>query len=88
MEITRQRAVLAAQTGVSPEKIVAELAAIAFDHLGEQPELKAFTVEELRQLVSKTHTPETDAESAQLSPSIMPDTGGEFAIRLRCGSQN
>jgi hypothetical protein len=34
-EITRQRAILAAQEDVTPEKIVAELAAIAFADLGD-----------------------------------------------------
>ena len=39
--------------------------------------MKAFTDEASCQLVSKTHTSDVDAESAQLAPSGAAGTGGE-----------
>lgn len=39
--------------------------------------MKAFTDEASCQLVSKTHTSDVDAESAQLAPSGAARTGGE-----------
>ena len=39
--------------------------------------MNAFTAEASCQLVSKTHTSDVDAESAQLAPSGAAGTGGE-----------
>ena len=86
-EITRQRAILAEQTEVTPEKIVAELAVIAFADLGDyirihpdgtaSIELGVLTTEQLRAALD-TGVFEADSPALESGQSLPEErTGAE-----------
>ena len=74
VEITRQRAVLAELINVIPKGIMARAGSIEPNNLSRQPDLKAFTIEEQRQLLQVEHRALLDAEVAPSPSSATPRT--------------